>query len=70
MSHDPSEIIIICWSAARETFIIIINIIIINLKNSCAAFFLETDVGVYTFKMHALIHQGHIILIKCDSKNI
>ncbi len=28
-SHDPSEIIIICWFAVQETFIIIIIIIII-----------------------------------------
>ncbi len=25
MSHDPSEIILICWVAAQETFLIIIN---------------------------------------------
>ncbi len=25
MSHDPSEIILICWFGAQETFIIIIN---------------------------------------------
>jgi len=35
MSHDPSEIILICWFAAQGTFIIII--IIINAENSCAA---------------------------------
>ncbi len=35
-----SEIILICWFAAQETFLIIINV-----KNSCAAsyFFIETD---------------------------
>ncbi len=32
VSHDPSEIIIICWFAAQETFLIIINV-----ENSCAA---------------------------------
>ncbi len=32
VSHDPSEIILICWLAAQETFIIIIN-----AKNSCDA---------------------------------
>ncbi len=39
VSHDPSEIIIICWFGAQETFIIIIIIIIIiiNVENSCAA---------------------------------
>ncbi len=31
VSHDPSEIIPICWFAAQETFLII------NVKNSCAA---------------------------------
>jgi len=25
-SHDPSEIILICWFAAQETFLIIINV--------------------------------------------
>jgi len=30
VSHDPSEIILICWFAAQETFLIIINV-----KNSC-----------------------------------
>ncbi len=39
MSHDPSEIILICWFAAQEIFIIIIN-----AKNSCAAsYFVETN---------------------------
>ncbi len=32
VSHDSSEIIIICWFAAQETFLIIINV-----ENSCAA---------------------------------
>ncbi len=31
VSHDPSEIIIIYWFAAQETFLIIINV-----ENSCA----------------------------------
>jgi len=26
VSHDPSEIMIICWFDAQETFIIIINV--------------------------------------------
>ncbi len=35
VSHDPSEII--CWFAAQETFLIIINV-----ENSCAAkYFVE-----------------------------
>ncbi len=36
MSHDPSEIILICWFAAQEIFIIIINV-----ENS------HTDTKVY-----------------------
>ncbi len=32
VSHDPSEIILICWFTAQETFQIIINV-----ENSCAA---------------------------------
>ncbi len=31
-SHDPSEIILICWFGAQEAFLIIINV-----ENSCAA---------------------------------
>ena len=34
VSHDPSEIILICWFAAQETFMIIINV-----ENSCVLFF-------------------------------
>ncbi len=26
VSHDPSEIIIICWFAAQQTFLVIINV--------------------------------------------
>jgi len=26
VSHDPSEIILICWFAAQETFITVINV--------------------------------------------
>ncbi len=38
VSHNPSEIILICWFAAQETFLIIINV-----KNSFAAeYFVET----------------------------
>jgi len=32
VSHDPSEIILICWFGAEETFLII------NVENNCAAF--------------------------------
>ncbi len=31
VSHDPSKIIITCWFAAQDIFIIIINV-----ENSCA----------------------------------
>jgi len=32
VSHDPSEIILICWFGAQETVLFIINV-----ENSCAA---------------------------------
>jgi len=35
MSHDPSEIILICWFAAQETFIFSISV-----ENSCAGNFI------------------------------
>jgi len=34
VAHDPSEITLIWWFAAQETFLIIINV-----ENSCAASF-------------------------------
>ncbi len=34
VSHDPSEILLICWFGAQETIIVVI---IINVENSCAA---------------------------------
>jgi len=37
VSHDSSEIILICWFAAQETFLIIINVVL------CLIFFVETD---------------------------
>jgi len=33
--HDPSEIILICWFGAQETFLLIFSII--NVENSYAA---------------------------------
>jgi len=30
VSHDPSEIILICWFAAQEIFLITINVEMIN----------------------------------------
>ncbi len=41
VSHDPSEIILICWFAAQETFIINI-IIIINVTVVLVHIFVET----------------------------
>ncbi len=32
LSHDPSELILICWFGVQETFLIIINV-----ENSCGA---------------------------------
>ncbi len=34
VSHDPSETILKCWFAARETFLVIISV-----ENSCADYF-------------------------------
>ncbi len=38
VSHNPSEIILICWFAAQETFLIIIN-----AENSWAAILILTN---------------------------
>ncbi len=35
ITHDPSEIILMCWFDAQETFLIIINV-----KHSCAALYI------------------------------
>ncbi len=49
--HDPSKIIIICWFAAQETFLIIIIV-----ENSCAAsYFVETVIHFST--LHSLINR-------------
>ncbi len=40
VSHDPSEIILICLFAAQETFIIILNVenlLVFNLKHKSFA---------------------------------
>ncbi len=39
VSHDPSEIILICWFAAQETFIIIIIIYVENIEYFCGIIF-------------------------------
>ncbi len=41
--HDPSEIILKCWFAAQETFLIIINV-----KNICAAYYFCANHNTFT----------------------
>ncbi len=43
VSHDPSEIIIIYWFAAQETFLIIISV-----QNSCAASYFCGNRSIYS----------------------
>ncbi len=40
VSHDPSEIILICWFAAQETFII-------NVENSLAASYFVDNMMIF-----------------------
>ncbi len=65
MSHDPSEIILICRFAAQETFLIIINV-----ENSCAAEYLCVCVCFFqdslmnrNFKRTALVETENFTLI-------
>ncbi len=44
-SHDPSEIIVICWFGAQETFVIIMNV----EKQLLLIFFVETM--IYFFRI-------------------
>ncbi len=44
VSHNPSEIILICWLAAEETYLIIMN-----MKNSCAAYNIFVETGIKNF---------------------
>jgi len=39
VSHDPSEIILVCWFCAQETFLFI------NVENSCASFYFYGNCG-------------------------
>ncbi len=41
MSHDPSEIILICWFAAQETFLIIVlkTVVLLNIFAETVLFF-------------------------------
>ncbi len=45
VSHDPSEIILICWFAAQKTFLIIINVKTVVLLN----IFVETIIYLFRF---------------------
>ncbi len=45
VSHDPSEIILICWFAVQDTFLIIINV-----ENSCAASYFFCGNGDHFFQ--------------------
>ncbi len=40
VSHDPSEIILICWFAAQETFI--------NVENSLAASYFVDNMMIFS----------------------
>ncbi len=46
VSNDPSEIILLCWFAAQETFLIIINV-----KNSSAASYFFKIMIHFNFKL-------------------
>ncbi len=45
VSHDPSEIILICWLAAQETFLII------NVENSCSASYIFVETITLFFRI-------------------
>ncbi len=49
-SHDPSEIIIICWVCAQETFHIIINVETVVLCHLKKKFWLKTDFLIKKFE--------------------
>ncbi len=63
VSRDPSEITLICWFAVQETFLIII----INSKNSCAAFCGNHD--TFSFIFNETFYSGAIesVLTQCIS---
>ncbi len=54
VSHDPSEIILICWFAAQETFLIII----INVENSCAAQCFCRNWCILFFRIHRWVESS------------
>ncbi len=43
VSHDPSEIILIYWFAAQETFMIISNVGVKKTENLCCLIFCENS---------------------------
>ncbi len=72
VSHDPSEIILICWFAAQETFLIIINV-----ENGCAASYFCGNRDAQPFKSLELVSKKRDIktfnqqrLFKSDIKDI
>ncbi len=71
MSHDPSEIILICWFAAHETFIIITNVEN-SWKNSKEhakeQYFVTVQMSLLTFLIN-LKHPCWIKLIILPPKN-
>ncbi len=52
VSHDPSEIILICWFAAQETFLDIINVenncVLLNIFVKTVIFFYDTFLRFYS----------------------
>ncbi len=51
VSHDPSEIILICWFAAQGTFLIIIIV-----ENSCSASYFCKNCNIYFLGLY--VEQG------------
>ncbi len=47
MSNNPSEIILICWSAAQETFLININV----WKRLCSLIFFIMETVIFFFRI-------------------
>ncbi len=56
VSHDPSEIILICWFAAQKTFLFIISV-----ENSCAAQYFCGNWYILFFKIHRWIESYEFI---------
>ncbi len=60
-SHDPSEIILICWFAAQDTFLIIINVenvwVASNLNGSV---FIYIYIYIYIVCINTCMYTGQI----------